>query len=256
MNRLKALCESPGLKLGSYVAEFVTPGIGHLLRSAGCDYVLLGMEHNGLSIETIKTVLRYMEAADLPAIVHVPSQSPSDIARLCDIGAEGIMTPMTATAGQAHAALDAIKYPPLGKRGCGMPIGYERYAGNMAAQMEAANVRSVYVPLIESVEGVENAQAIAALDQVDALWVGQLDLSISLGFPDQLEHPRFLEAIEHIAVAGKQHGKKLAILASTVEQGRRFYDLGYDMICFGEDSLIYRDALSAGLAGLKTELSA
>ena len=254
MNTLKELCRKEGPKLGTYVAEFATPGIGHILRSAGCEYVLFGMEHSGFSIETTKTVLRLMEAAALPVIVHVPTGSYADIAQVCDIGAEGILTPMTSTVDQARGALDAMKYPPLGKRSCGMPIAYERHKGTMIEQIAAANARTVYVPLIETAEGVENADAIASLDGVDAIWVGQLDLSISLGIPNQLDHPLFLNAIERVATAGRRHGKAMAILAATVDQGRAFYEIGYDMICFSEDTLIYRDALSAGLSELRAKL--
>lgn len=254
MNTLKELCTKQGPKLGTYVAEFATPGIGHILRSAGCEYVLFGMEHSGFSVETTKTVLRLMEAADLPVIVHVPSCSYADVARVCDVGAEGILTPMTSTVDQARAALDAMKYPPLGSRSCGMPIAYERHEGTMIEQIAAANARTVYVPLIETAEGVENADTIAALDGVDAIWVGQLDLSISLGIPNQLDHPLFLNAIERVATAGRRQGKAMAILAATVEQGRTFYDIGYDMICFSEDTLIYRDALGAGLSELRAKL--
>ncbi len=255
MPSLKDLCRRPGLKLGTYVAEFATPGIGHILRSAGCEFLLFGMEHSGFTAETVKNALRWMEAADLPTIVHVPTQSYTDIARICDVGAEGIMTPMTASAGEARRALDAIKYPPMGRRGCGMPLAYERHGGSMAEQIAAANARTCYVPLIETAEGVENAEAIAMLDGVDAIWVGQLDLSISLGVPNELDHPRFLDAARHVAAAGRKHGKALAILAADEAQGVRFFEMGYDMICYGEDSWLYHDALRAGFEALRRRLA-
>lgn len=254
MTRLKDLCRGSRLKLGTYVAEFLTPGIGHILKSAGCEFLLLGMEHSGFTVETVKHALRWMEAAGLPTIVHVPTQSPSDIAQICDVGAEGIMTPMTSSAEDARRAIAAIKYPPLGRRGCGMPLAYERHEGTMAEQIASANARTCYVPLIETAEGVGNAEAIAALDGVDAVWVGQLDLSISLGIPNELEHPRFLDAARHVAESTRRHGKAAAILAADEAQGVRFHAMGYDMICYGEDSWLYRDALRAGIDGLRRRL--
>ena len=254
MTTLKELCRTKRVKLGTYVGEFATPGIGHILKSAGCEFLLFGMEHSGFTMETTKSLLRWTEAAGLPTIVHVPTQSYTDIARVCDIGAEGILTPMTATAEQARRALDAIKYPPQGRRGCGMPLAYERHQGTMAEQIAAANARTVYVPLIETAEGVGNAEAIAAVEGVDAIWLGQLDLSISLGIPYELDHPRFLDAARHVAEAGRKHGKALAILAADEAQGVRFHALGYDMLCYGEDVLLYRDALRAGIDGLRRRL--
>jgi 2-dehydro-3-deoxyglucarate aldolase/4-hydroxy-2-oxoheptanedioate aldolase len=254
MATLKSLCQNRRVKLGTYVGEFITPGIGHILRSAGCDFVLFGMEHGGFSIESMKIVLRAMEAATLPVIVQIPTQTYADISSICDIGTEGIMTPMTATVEQACQALDSMKYPPQGKRGCGMPLAYERYRGTMAERMAAANARTVYVPLIENVLGVQNVDAIAAIEGVDAIWVGHLDLSISLGIPDQLDHPRFLDALQRVAAAGQRHNKTVGILAASVDQGRRFYGMGCDMICYGEDVLVYHDAISTGLSQLRKEL--
>src|SRR5215470_3983318 len=102
MPSLKELCRDRRPKFGTYVAEFATPGIGHILKSGGCEFLLFGMEHSGFTMETTKSLLRWTEAAGLPTIVHVPTQDPADIARVCDIGAEGILTPMTATPEQAR----------------------------------------------------------------------------------------------------------------------------------------------------------
>src|SRR4051812_50154746 len=92
--RLKDLARQRDLKVGSFVVEFATPGIGHILKSAGCDFVLFDLEHSGFGFETVKSCLRYFEAADLPAIVRVPSREYHHIARAMDMGAEGLMLPM------------------------------------------------------------------------------------------------------------------------------------------------------------------
>ena len=89
---------SPGRsKFGHFIVEFATPGIGHILKSAGCDFVLFDLEHSGFGFETVKSAIRYFEAADLPAIVRVPSQDYHHIARAMDMGAEGLMLPMVGT---------------------------------------------------------------------------------------------------------------------------------------------------------------
>ena len=71
--RLKQMMQSPELKVGHFIVEFVTPGIGHILKAAGCDFVFLDMEHSGFSFETLKSAIRYFEAADVPVIVRVPA---------------------------------------------------------------------------------------------------------------------------------------------------------------------------------------
>ena len=91
---LKEMAGTRSAKLGHFVVEFATPGIGHILKSAGCDFVLFDLEHSGFGFETVKSAIRYFEAADLPAIVRVPSREYHHIARAMDMGAEGLMLPM------------------------------------------------------------------------------------------------------------------------------------------------------------------
>src|SRR5215211_8712502 len=107
---LKEMAGTRAPKLGHFIVEFATPGIGHILKSAGCDFVLFDLEHSGFGFETVKSAIRYFEAADLPAIVRVPSKEYHHVARAMDMGAEGIMLPMVGTAEEAREILNAVKY--------------------------------------------------------------------------------------------------------------------------------------------------
>ena len=71
---MRVLLEQPGPKFGHFVVEFATPGIGHILKGAGCDFVLFDTEHSGFGFETMKSAVRYFEAAQLPAIIRVALQ--------------------------------------------------------------------------------------------------------------------------------------------------------------------------------------
>src|SRR5215207_624577 len=124
-NALKRLCGSRELKLGHFLIEFATPGIGHILKGAGCDFVFIDMEHSGFSFETVKSALRYCEAARLPAIVRVPSKSYHHIARAADIGAEAVMVPMVDTDAEARELVSHLKYTPLGARGVALGIAHD-----------------------------------------------------------------------------------------------------------------------------------
>src|SRR6476619_8353525 len=114
---LKAMAGSRQARLGHFIVEFATPGIGHILKSAGCDFVLFDLEHSGFHFETVKSAIRYFEAAQLPVIVRVPSKEYHHIARAMDMGAEGLMLPMVGSGKQARAIVDAVKYHPEGRRG-------------------------------------------------------------------------------------------------------------------------------------------
>jgi len=107
---LKEMTRRRDVKLGHLVMEFATPGIGHILKVAGCDFAFLDLEHSGFGYETAKSALRYFEAAALPTLVRVPAKDYQLIARACDIGAEGIMVPMVGTAAEAHAIVRSMNY--------------------------------------------------------------------------------------------------------------------------------------------------
>jgi 2-keto-3-deoxy-L-rhamnonate aldolase RhmA len=249
---LKALAGAREIKVGHFLVEFATPGIGHILRSAGCDFVLLDMEHSGFGFETVKSVLRYMEAAALPTIVRVPSKEYHHIARACDMGAEGVMLPMVGSAAEARRILDCMKYYPEGGRGVALQVAHDRYRpGPVKEKLAAANKRTTFFAQIETADGVKNAEAIAALPGVDCLWVGHFDLSVSLGIPGEFDNPKFTKAIDRVVKAARKHKKALGRLVTTVEQGLDLNRLGFDFICYSGDVWVLHDALAQAVGKLR-----
>ena len=251
-NKLKNMTKTKEAKLGHFIVEFATPGIGHLLKAAGCDFALFDLEHSGFSFETVKSAIRYFEAADVAPIVRVPSKEYHHIARACDMGAEGLMIPMVSTAAEAKAIVDCMKYFPLGKRGVALGVAHDNYSGgSVPEKLAGANERTTLFCQIETAEGAENADAIAAVKGVDVLWVGHFDLSVSLGIPGEFENPKFLKAIERTVAATKRHGKSLGRLVPTTDLGIALYKQGFDFCCYSGDVWVLRDALSAAITTLR-----
>jgi 2-keto-3-deoxy-L-rhamnonate aldolase RhmA len=249
---LKEMAQSRNLKLGHFIVEFATPGIGQILKGAGCDFALFDTEHSGFGFETIKAVLRYMQAADLPTIVRVPSQQYHHIARAADMGAEGIMLPMVGSPEEARAILDCLKYVPDGRRGVALAIAHDRYLpGPTMDKLAAANRRTTLFAQIETRQGVENADALAALPGVDCLWIGHFDLSCSLGIPGQFEHQDFTDAVKAVTKACRKHGKALGRLVPTVDEAVRLHAAGFDFICYSGDVWALYGAVHAGLTEIR-----
>jgi len=249
---LKALARTRKVKLGHFIVEFATPGIGHMLKSAGCDFALLDTEHSGFGHETVKSVLRYMEAAGLPTIVRVPSKEYHHIARACDVGAEGIMLPMVGSAAEARRILQCMKYYPDGARGVALQIAHDNYRpGPTKGKLAAANRRTTFFAQIETADGVKNAAEIAAVPGVDCLWVGHFDLSASLGIPGEFDNPKFLAAIDRVIAAARKHRKALGRLVPTVEQGIELNHAGFDFICYSGDVWVLHGALKTAVGELR-----
>ena len=250
--RLKDLAGTKMPKFGHFIVEFATPGIGHILKSAGCDFVLFDLEHSGFGFETVKSAIRYFEAGDVPVIVRVPSKEYHHIARVCDVGAEGIMIPMVGTAAEAQAVVNCIKYFPEGRRGVALSVAHDAYGqGPVPEKLAAANERTTLFCQIETAEGVENVEEIAAVDGIDCLWIGHFDLSASLGIAGQFAHPRFLDAVERTIAAAKKHKRALGRLVPTTEVGIELYKQGFDFCCYSGDVWVLRDALAAAITTLR-----
>ena len=249
---LKAMAATRAPKFGHFVVEFATPGIGHILKSAGSDFVLFDLEHSGFGFETVKSTLRYFEAAQLPAIVRVPSREYHHIARAMDMGAEGLMLPMVGNVAEVRHIVDSMKYHPMGRRGVALQVAHDRYRpGKVADKFAAANQRTTLFCQIETAEGVENAEAMAAIDGVDCLWVGHFDLSVSLGVPGEFDHPKFTQAIGTTVAAAKKHNKALGRLVPTVEVGIDLNRQGFVFICYSGDVWVLHDALADAIGRLR-----
>lgn len=251
---LKEMTRSREAKLGHFIIEFATPGIGHILKTAGCDFVFFDLEHSGFGFETLKTSIRFFEAAAVPMIVRLPSKDYAMLARACDVGAEGLMVPMVNTAEEARAVVSHIKYYPEGKRGVALGIAHDNFeAGPVPVneRMLAANERTTLFCLIETEEGVENADAIAAVDGVDCIWIGHFDLTTSLGIPGQFEHPKYLAAVDRIKAAGRKNNCSLGRLVSTTKEGIALYKQGFDFCCYSGDVWVLQQALTEAISTLR-----
>jgi len=254
---LKQLTGTRDLKVGHYIGEFATPGIGHILKNAGCDFVFFDMEHSGFSFETTKQAVRYFEAAGLPVMVRPPAKTYEQIARILDAGAEGVVLPMVKDAEECRHILNCMKYVPDGERGVALGIAHDNYTGeDVMEKLAAANRRSVMIALIETRAGVENADAMAAIDGVDCLWIGHFDLSCALGIPGEFGHPDFMAAVETVTEACRRHGKSLGRLVNDVDSGVTLFGQGFDFICYSGDVWALGAAVKAGVDGIREGVAA
>lgn len=250
---LKEMTRHGRLKVGTFLVEFNSPGIGQILKAAGCEYVLLDMEHSGFGFDTLKSMLRYMQAAEMPTIVRVPSREYHHAARAMDAGAEGLMLPMIGSAKVAKELLSYIKYAPQGERGVALGIAHDRYMpGPVHKKLRDANKRSTFVALIETAEGIENADEIAAIKDVDLMWIGHFDLSVSMGIPGQFDHPEFKAAVKRVVDACRKHNKSLGRLVPDAAAGTALYKQGFDFICHSGDVWMLQQAMQTAVDKLRS----
>ena len=243
---------TPGLKLGLFAMEFATPGLPIIVREAGADFLVLDMEHSGFGFETVKTVCVGGRAAGLPVVVRVAHRHPHEVSRALDMGADALMAPLVCTAAQAAEFVAWATYPPGGSRGVAMMVAHDGYRpGPAAAKLAETDTRKAILIQIETRQGAEEAEAIAAVEGVDCLWIGHMDLSCSLGIAGQFDHPDFLAAEARVREAAKRHGKAFGRLASGATEAKTLAARGYDTLGLCSDIVALHSRLLEGVALLR-----
>ncbi|HVZ51918.1 MAG TPA: aldolase/citrate lyase family protein [Pseudolabrys sp.] len=208
--------------------------------AAACDFdaIYVDMEHSPISLESTSTVCCAALGAGILPIVRVPGHDVHMATRALDGGALGIIFPHVESGAQAERMVEACRFPPIGHRsvmGTGPAFGYGAIPlGEVNSRLNDA---TLMVLMLETPEGIANADAIAAVEGVDVLLIGSNDLCTEMGIPGQLRHPRLREAFETAAAACKKHGKTLGIggVRGDLELQTELVRLGGNFIVAGSD---------------------
>jgi 2-keto-3-deoxy-L-rhamnonate aldolase RhmA len=251
-NRVKERILSGGISIGTFIFEFCTTGIGRLAANAGAEFAIFDMEHTGWSMETIKMLMASSRSVDLVPLVRIPATEYHFAARALDMGAMGIMIPMCESAEQAKKLVASSKYPPVGKRGAAFVVAHDDYQpGNIVEKISSANQQTLMIAQIETVDGLKNVDAIATVEGIDVLWIGQTDLSTSLGIPGQFDHPLFKDAVKKVVDSCNRHGKVAGFMPLSIAEGKQFMDQGFRMLAYGGDLWLYLATLKQGIGELR-----
>jgi 2-dehydro-3-deoxyglucarate aldolase/4-hydroxy-2-oxoheptanedioate aldolase len=254
-NPVKQTLAAGGVSVGTMVFEFSTTGIGRIAAAAGADFVVFDMEHTGWSIETVRMLVATTRAADIVPMVRVPATQYHLLSRPLDVGAMGLMVPMVEDEDQARLIVRSAKYTPDGARGTAFVIAHDDYQpGDVAAKMRSANEEVLLIAQIETARGVEQVDAIAAVEGIDVLWIGHFDLTASLGIPAQFDHPRFIEAVDRVVDACRRHGKTAGIMAASVENAVDWLDRGFRAVAYSGDLWLYHQALAEGIGAIRSRM--
>ena len=248
---MRDLLQRQGLKVGFYLGEFATSGIGDILRPTGVDFVFVDMEHSGFTYETVKATVRHLHAAGIASLVRPPSKDYHDISRALDVGAQALIPPMM-SAPEAERVAKFMKYPPAGGRGVALGIAHDDYQpGDPAQTLAAANEKTAFVALIETVAGLADVEKIAAMPGVDALFIGHFDLTCSMGINAQFDHPDFHAAVARIAKAAKDNNKPVGRMAMTPEDCAGLYEQGFELVTYSGDVWLFQSSLAEGIRKLR-----
>jgi len=251
-NRFKQVLAEGRIPVGHMLLEFGARGMPRMLEEAGVDFVVVDMEHSGFTSADIADMMAWFRATTVAPFVRVPQVQYHLIARTLDAGALGIMVPDVKNAAEVQDIVDAAKYAPLGKRGVGIGAANTNYKSvNPDEFLRYANENTTIICQIESQEGLDNLDAIASAPGVDVLWVGHFDLSRSLGITGQFRQPKFLDALKSVVAAARKHGVAAAIQPRDPTQAQEWVEIGFNVISYGVDFVVYMQAMTQGVAGIR-----
>lgn len=232
------------------------PTSAEIISQLPFDFVVIDGEHTDSSYETIASQVRAVEAAtrDIPPLVRVSWNDPAEIKRVLDLGARGILVPMVESADVARQVVDAARFPPEGHRG----VAGSRAAGwgsDLDTYLTTANEEIAVIAQIESEAGVENADAIAAVDGIHGMFIGPVDLSASLGVYGQWTSDRFTTAIEDIISAGHSEGISVGTLVGSPDQIPDRLEWGVDFMVAGSDKATLRSGVQTAFDAYQTAVT-
>jgi 4-hydroxy-2-oxoheptanedioate aldolase len=244
--RLPAMLRS-GKRLRGVFNALPSPAIVEMCGYAGFDFVILDSEHGSANLETTEHMLR---AARASGIVPVVRCLRHDIARILDMGAGAVQIPMVESAEEARELVQQVRYPGIGRRGSAFSpraAGYGAFPG--AAHTQRSNEGIALIVMIETPEAVAQAAEIAAVEGVDAVFVGPNDLSHAMGFGSDWKAPEVEAEIERALRAVSGTGTCAGTIALTPEDEDKYGAWGARYFASVTTSLITRAFQQASAAG-------
>ena len=238
-------------KIGSWIT-LNNPAIAEILADAGFDWLCVDLEHSVIDYFEAKQLIMAIQSKGVKAFVRVGENNTRIIKRILDAGADGIIVPSVNSLQEAKAAVEAFKYPPMGKRGVGLSraqgygFSFENYRDLIAKEL-------TLILQIEHINAIDELKDIVQLDGVDGTFIGPYDLSGSIGKPGEWNDPRVKEALEkyeRIALASKKY-VGYHVIEPDHQLVQEKMKKGYNFIAFSLDTLFLGTLVRNQMQSLK-----
>lgn len=240
--------------VGTFV-KTPSPIVVEVLALTDLACLCLDAEHAPFDRAAIDACALAARAGGMDLLVRVPSSAPEHILNALDCGATGVVVPHVRSAAEARDVVRKSQYGPGGRGYAGSSRAAAYTTRKMAAHLAASAERTVVIAQIEDPEAIEAIDEIAAVDGIDALFVGRADLTVAYGTDDQ-DDPRVIEAVEAVCAAGRKHGRTVGMFVARVDdvpfwasRGASLFLLSSDhgFLLAGAADLVRRAGASASL---------
>lgn len=225
--------------------------MAEMLCRMDVDWICFDLQHGLMDYSDLTRLLPAITGVATTPLVRVAANQPDQIGKALDAGAQGVIVPMVNNAQDAERAVAACRYPPLGTRSCG-PMRDAMLEG--LSYLSSANEQIACLVMIETEEGLRNLDAIAAVEGVDGLFVGPMDLCYGLGLaPGSFTDPAFTKAIADILSACEKNGLACGMFGYNAEMAAQSIQSGFDFASIGTDISFIRTGAMQALSTAKGE---
>ncbi|NMZ01636.1 4-hydroxy-2-oxoheptanedioate aldolase [Pseudomonas proteolytica] len=245
INRFKQRLNSGDAQIGLWLG-LADAYCAELAANAGFDWLLIDGEHAPNDLRGMLGQLQAVAPYASEAVIRPVIGDTALIKQVLDIGAQTLLVPMVESAAQARDLVRAMRYPPQGIRGVGSALARASRWNSIGGYLDQADAQMCLLVQIESLQGLANLDAIAAVEGVDGVFIGPADLSASMGHRGNPGHPEVQAAIEDAIARIRQAGKAAGILSADEKLARRYIELGAGFVAVGVDTTV----LMRGLQGL------
>jgi 4-hydroxy-2-oxoheptanedioate aldolase len=215
-NRAKQKIKA-GLPAYGVISTSDDPQLAELFGLAGFDYYMLDAEHGLLDPAQIVNVIRACERVNMTPLVRIGPKDPKLVLQYLDAGMMGVMMPGLESVDEIRMLIDAVKYPPVGKRGMGLTraSGYIAVGEDAVDFINFSNEQIMVIPQFEDAALIDRFEEMISQPGVDAILVGPRDLSLNMGFPNGPNHPEVQEMIDRVVAICKRTGVAAGITAGS-----------------------------------------
>ncbi|MCK4315320.1 MAG: 2,4-dihydroxyhept-2-ene-1,7-dioic acid aldolase [Anaerolineae bacterium] len=235
-NRVKRMLKEGKKTAGAWL-QIASPFTAEIMSQAGFDWLMIDMEHGPGDILRLIAQLQAMKGTEAAALVRAPWNDFVTIKRILDTGVHGLLIPYVNTKEEAESAVRACRYPPQGIRGVAGSPRAQGYGQNVQAYLEQANDEILLITAVETPAAAANLKEILAVDGVDGVFIGPMDLATNMGYLGDPRHPEVQETITKIEGKVLESGKILATISGSWEQAQQLYDRGYQMVMLMADGV-------------------
>ena len=252
MNPFRQLLLSAGNQspIGTWIMS-ASPLVAEAMGHAGFDWGVLDMEHTPLDLMEVVHLLQAVAGTKLVPVVRVPWNDTVTVKRVLDAGAQTLLFPFVQNADEAKRAVAATRYPPEGVRGMAGMSRASKF-GTTPNYFKTANSSQGVMVQLETPQAVSQLEAIAAVNGVDALFLGPADLSGSLGLPGQLTHPEVMKIMGDAAQRCRALGKPVGTVGGTPEVVSQYRAMGFTFVAIASDMGLLMRGAQAAVTALRT----